>query len=163
VRHSLGYRIVQWHGDLAHLGMMTRDNRVLAIPEHGIETAGMPLVLYSVTDPLGEPLPVGVIEEVFLGGSGAVLKGSGWINLDMLKIAHPGFYRGFLDHEHIGVGVDVDLMCAEDDGQTLTMVSWRLRGAHLSEQPAWDTAQIWREWPEPLWRRVWQSIVSVFR
>jgi hypothetical protein len=163
VRHSLGYRIVQWHGDLAHLGLMSRDNRILALPEHGIQTMGMPLVLYSVTDPPGAPLPVGVIEEVFLGGSGSVLKASGWINLDMLKAAHPRFYRDLLDHEHLGVGVDVDLLQAEDDGQTLTMTSWRLRGAHLSEQPVWDAVGIWREWPESMWRRIWRSIMSVFR
>jgi hypothetical protein len=167
VRHSLGYRIVQWHGDLAHLGAMSRDNRILAVPEQGIRTMDMPLVLFSMQSCAGgqrtPALPVGVIEEVFLGGSGSVLKASGWINLDMLKTAHPGFYRSLLDHEHLGVGVDVDACDIERDGQTLTMTSWRLRGATLSEQPAWDAVGIWREWPEPPWRRAWQSITSVFR
>lgn len=163
MRHSLGYRIVQWHGDLAHLGAMSRDNRILALPEQGIQTMGMPLVLYSVTDPPGPPLPVGVIEEVFLGGSGSVLKASGWINLDMLKTAHRDFYRGLLDHEHLGVGVDVDACDIERDGQTLTMTSWRLRGATLSERPAWDAVGIWREWPDSIWRQLADSIKAVFR
>lgn len=164
MRHSLGYRIVQWHGDLAHLSTMTRDNRILARPESGIVTMGMPLVLYSVTDLRTYPtLPVGVIEEVFLGGSGDVLKGSGWINLDMLKVAHPRFYRDFLNHEHIGVGVDVDQYDWGYDEGTLVMTQWRLCGATLDDKPAWDAVGIWRDWPDRLLVRVWRSIMSVFR